>query len=97
MYFAPRVHRRLRAAVERADDGRRSYAEICRMVGRYAAGTGLAQPSYERVRTLARLGREATPRPRRTWVLRLRIEASIGPRSGLRLGLELGGTRQEPP
>jgi hypothetical protein len=95
--FAPRVDPRLLAVIMRLDDGSRSYAEICRRVGRHAAKTGLSQPSYERVRTLVRHARAVRPPPRGSVVLRLQFEASIGRRSGLKLGLELGATGREPP
>jgi hypothetical protein len=49
---APRISPRLRAALERIDDGELPIAEIRRRVGAEADRLGLPRPSYERVREL---------------------------------------------
>jgi hypothetical protein len=59
---APRIDRRLVAALALLDDGATSFAEINRRLGQLAAQFGLFKPSYEQVRVLvhatrARLGR----------------------------------------
>jgi hypothetical protein len=50
--FAPRISRRLVAAIERMDDGKISAAELNRRVGSEAEKLGLPRPSYQRVRVL---------------------------------------------
>ena len=54
---------RLKAAVERLDDGKMPLAELCRRVGAEAERLGLPRPSYERVRTLAHELRAARLEP----------------------------------
>jgi hypothetical protein len=50
--FAPRVSRRLLAAVERLDNGKMTAAELNRLIGAEAERLGLPRPSYQRVRVL---------------------------------------------
>jgi hypothetical protein len=60
---APRLSPRLIEALERLDDGKRSFAELRRLVGDEADRLGLPRPSYERVRTLAHELRSARSEP----------------------------------
>ena len=50
--FAPRISRRLLAAVERLDDGKMPAAELNRLLGAEAERLRLPRPSYQRVRVL---------------------------------------------
>ena len=49
---APRIGPRLRRELRRLDNGKRSFAEICRLAGQAAERLGYARPSYQQVRVL---------------------------------------------
>ena len=49
---APRYHERLLWAIRRLDDESLPIAEVCRRVGAYAEGHGMARPSYVHVRRI---------------------------------------------
>ena len=55
--FAPRIDRRLVAAVARLDRRDTPIAETNRRVGELAAKLGLTKPSYEQVRTIVHAAR----------------------------------------
>ncbi len=54
---APRLDRRLIAAIPHLDDERQSIAETNRRVGELAEALGLPRPSYEQVRLFVRRAR----------------------------------------
>lgn len=51
---SPRIDSRLLAALGRLDNGKQPIADLHRKLGHVAQHLGLAQPSYESVRLLAR-------------------------------------------
>jgi hypothetical protein len=59
MDFAPAIRPQLVALVGELDDGTRGIASIWRELGRRARSQSLYQPSYESVRQLVHLHREA--------------------------------------
>ncbi len=54
---APRIGRRLERELQKLDNGKRSFAEICRLAGEAAEGLGRPRPSYEQVRVLVHRSR----------------------------------------
>ena len=56
---APRIDKRLVAALAVLDDSREPMAEINRRVGRLASELGLPRPSYAQIRRLLQAGRLA--------------------------------------
>jgi len=61
---APRLDRRLAAAVPHLDDGKQPIAETNRRVGELARALGLCRPSYQQVRLLVHAARERKTRNR---------------------------------
>jgi hypothetical protein len=60
---APRIDRRLVAAVPWLDDPREPMAETNRRIGLLAHDLGLVKPSYEQIRTLVKQHRRERPQP----------------------------------
>jgi len=60
---AARLTPQLVRALARLDDGSLSIAELARRVARLAESKGLTRPSYERIRQLVHLLRQARRRP----------------------------------
>jgi hypothetical protein len=54
---APRIGARLEREVVKLDNGKRSFAEICRLAGGAAERLGRPRPSYEQVRVLVHRSR----------------------------------------
>src|SRR5262249_51200116 len=71
---APRLDRRLAAAVPHLDDARQPIAETNRRVGELADAIGLPRPSYEQVRLLVRAARERKTRNRQALMLILDVQ-----------------------
>jgi hypothetical protein len=63
--FAPRLSPRLLEAIARLDDERVPIAEVCRRVGTEADRLNLPRPSYQRVRELVHVVRQARRERRR--------------------------------
>ena len=59
MHFAPAIRPQLVDLIEQLDDDTRGIATIWRELGRIARSRGLFQPSYESVRRIVHLQREA--------------------------------------
>ena len=71
---APRLDRRLAAAVPHLDDAGQSIAETNRRLGELADAIGLPRPSYEQVRLLVRAARERKTRNREALMLILDVQ-----------------------
>jgi hypothetical protein len=93
---APRIAQPLLDELPRLDDGKRSIAEVHRLLGAEADKRRLTRPSYERVRQIVHLLREIDPRRNRgPSVARMMWEAGGGARSGPSLTDNMARPREE--
>src|SRR4051812_31310171 len=93
---APRIAQPLLDALPRLDDGKRSIAEVHRLLGAEADRRRLTRPSYERIREIVHLLRELAPRRNRgPSVARMMWEVGAGARAGVSLTDNMARPREE--
>ena len=93
---APRIAQPLLEALPRLDDGKRTIADVHRLLGAEADRRGLTRPSYERVREIVHILREIDPRRNRgPSVLRMMMEVGAGARAGTSLTDNMARPREE--